>query len=154
WEGDYGRAARFYDESLVMLRRLGNKHAMAYTLHDLGYVAHKERDHVRAAACFAESLALFRELGNKLGIALCLASVAGVVEVHGHLEQAARLFGAVEALLEVIGATLPPIDRAEYEHNVAAVRARLDTATFEAAWAAGRALTIEQAIAEAISSGN
>ena len=151
--GDYGRAKTFYEESLVMQRRLGSKQGMAHSLHNLGHVAHNESDDVRAAAHFAESLALFRELGNKLGIAYCLAGVGGVVGAHRQPEQAARLFGAAEALLEAIGAGMEAIERAAYEQNVATVRAQLDTPAFEAAWATGRALTLEQAIAEAVVGG-
>ena len=149
WQGDYGRAVTFYAETLAIQRKLGHKLAMAHTLHNLGHVAHKESDDARAAACFAESLALFRELGNKLGVAFCLAGMAGVVGAHGQPEQAARLFGAAEALLVAIGDGLDPIDRVEYEHNVAAVRAQLDEGTFASAWAEGRTMSLEQAIAEA-----
>ena len=39
---------------------------------------------------------------------------------------------------------------AEYERGVAAVRAQLDAPAFAAAWADGRALRLEQAIAEAL----
>ena len=40
--------------------------------------------------------------------------------------------------------------RASYEHDVSAVRAQLDQATFAAAWAAGQAMTLDDAIAEAL----
>ena len=45
---------------------------------------------------------------------------------------------------------LPPAYRAAYERDVAATRAQLDEATITAAWAAGRAMTPEQAIAYAL----
>jgi len=40
--------------------------------------------------------------------------------------------------------------RTDYDRAVASVRAQLDEATFGAAWAEGQALTLEQAIAEAL----
>ena len=46
--------------------------------------------------------------------------------------------------------TWPPEHRNHYQRTLAAVRAVLDPAAFEAAWAAGRALTLEQAITEAL----
>jgi hypothetical protein len=60
------------------------------------------------------------------------------------------LFAAGEALFDVTSARLDPIDRIEYDRNLAAVRAELDAATFAAAWAAGRALTMEQAVTYAL----
>ena len=61
-----------------------------------------------------------------------------------------RLWGAAEATRRLIGAPLPPNERPRYERLVAAVRTQLDEETFAAAWAAGQALSLEQAIAEAL----
>jgi hypothetical protein len=46
--------------------------------------------------------------------------------------------------------SLSPADRADYDRISVATRTQLDDATFAAAWAAGQALTLEQAIAEAL----
>jgi len=69
------------------------------------------------------------------------------------LERAARLLGATEAVREAIqiGLSAAYPDRIEYDRYVAAVRAQLDEAVFAAAWAEGRALTLEQAIEYALS---
>jgi DNA-binding NarL/FixJ family response regulator len=48
---------------------------------------------------------------------------------------------------ESIHAPLPPIDRADYDRLVGTVRAQLDEAAFAAAWAEGRTMTAEQALA-------
>jgi hypothetical protein len=42
------------------------------------------------------------------------------------------------------------VSREEVNRRVAAARAHLDAATFEAGWAAGRVMTQEQAITEAL----
>jgi hypothetical protein len=55
------------------------------------------------------------------------------------------LSGAVDALREAIGATLLPDERADHIQTVDAVRSRLGEAAFSAAWAAGRAMSPDQA---------
>ncbi len=65
-------------------------------------------------------------------------------------QRAARLFGAAEALREAIATPLSPVDRSAQEQAVANVRAHLDVATFAAAWAEGRAMTLEQATSYAL----
>jgi hypothetical protein len=50
-----------------------------------------------------------------------------------------------------MGTPLPPSQRAGCEDALGAARGRLGDAAFAAAWADGRTLTIEQAVAEAIS---
>ena len=64
--------------------------------------------------------------------------------------RAARLFGAAAALRESANFPLSPVMRADYERDLAVARTQLDVTTFAAAWAAGRALTLEQAITEAL----
>ncbi len=68
----------------------------------------------------------------------------------GHWEGAARLSGAAEALREALGTPVPPVNRAEYERNVRAMRAQIDEKAFAAAWAEGRAMTLQQATAYAL----
>jgi len=67
----------------------------------------------------------------------------------GYPERAARLFGAVEAAHHASGTAMSPGDRIEYDRHVAAARAQMDAKAFAAAWAAGRALSLDQASAEA-----
>ncbi|HMA33334.1 MAG TPA: tetratricopeptide repeat protein [Chloroflexia bacterium] len=147
---DYGPAALLYRESLALNQEMGSKRGVAMALHNLGYSAHHQGDLPQAAAYFMESLQLFRDLGNKRGIAECLAGLAGLAGAAGQTDRAGRLFGAAEALLQAIGAPLQPADLAEFERNVARAREGGDAATWQAAWAAGRALSVEAAIAYAI----
>ena len=65
-------------------------------------------------------------------------------------ERAARLYGAAAALRERLGAAVVPWERPAHERDLAAVRAALGPAAFAAAWAAGAALPLEAAVAEAL----
>jgi DNA-binding CsgD family transcriptional regulator len=82
-----------------------------------------------------------------LAVASYLEGLAGVVAVQGELTWAAHLWGAAEALRETRGTPLPPVYRADYERSVAAARIHLGDKTFAAAWAQGRTMTPEQALA-------
>jgi hypothetical protein len=93
---------------------------------------------------------LQKELQNKREIAESLERFATLAVGRRQPQRATRLLGAAAALRERIGAPLPPVDRADYDRDVASAHAQLDEVTFDAAWAAGQALTLEQAIAEAL----
>jgi predicted ATPase/DNA-binding SARP family transcriptional activator len=149
-QGNYRQAAAFYEQGIVLWRELGNNEGIATSLHNLGHVALYQQDYQQAAGRFRESLAHFQELGNKRCIALCLAGLAGTASMTGQPERAVRLFGAAQALHETIGAHLEPADRAEHERNRAAAYAQLDETAVDAAYAAGRAMTLEQAIDDAL----
>ena len=149
-QGDPVLARTLQEQRLAVERELNNKPGIAESLSDLGDVVLAQGKHQEATALFAESLELRRELGHTAEIAQCLVGLARVAEVQGQSKHAALLCGAAEALLAAIGRELDPIDCIEYTQNVAAVRAQLDEAAFAAAWAAGRALSVEQAIADAL----
>jgi tetratricopeptide (TPR) repeat protein len=146
-QGDFQQAEVFYSESLALNREQGLRSRIASVLHNLAYIIARRGDYTQATAFFKESLVLSQDLDDNRGIAECLAGLAGIAGAQGRAEWAARLFGAAEARLEAISARLESVDRAEYERYVNIVRAELDNATFEAAWAEGRAMTLEQAVA-------
>jgi non-specific serine/threonine protein kinase len=98
-----------------------------------------------------ESLALNRDLGNRAGIARSLAGLAWLAAVRGQIERAVRLFGQVEALGEATGLVMTAQERPLYERVMSMARAALSGEAFTAAWAAGRAMTLEEAVADALS---
>ena len=82
---------------------------------------------------------------------MSLAGYAAVLGMIGKPEHAARLFGAVERLLEDSGIRLDQSDQKEFDHYNPVVRAQLDEAVFAQVWAEGRTITPEQAIEYALS---
>jgi len=149
-QGDYDQAVVLLDESLALFPKLGDKKNRALSLIALGSIAFEQGNYGQTSALGAQSLRLCRDLGYKWGMAAGLEGLAAVAGVQSQPERAARLFGAAMALRESIGATLPPDEHPAYERTLAATRAQLDEATFAAAWAEGRAMTLEQAIAYAL----
>ena len=80
----------------------------------------------------------------------CLEGLAWVAAGLGRHPRAARLFGAAEGQRAVLGHRSAPQETVHHDEAVAATRAALGDAGFHAAWAEGRALTLEQAIAYAL----
>src|SRR5256714_4245014 len=76
-----------------------------------------------------------------------LEGLAVVVATQGETTWAVRLWAAAAALRDSLGAPLPAVYRADYERCVAAARAQMGEQAFAAAWAEGRGMTWEQALA-------
>jgi predicted ATPase/transcriptional regulator with XRE-family HTH domain len=144
--GDYEKAGELYTEGLSLYRDMGDLDEIPSILHNLGYIAQHRGDTSQALALFQEGLAIQHQMGNRAGIAECLLGVASVFSVQGQTEKAARLFGAAEALRQSIGASLWPANRVEYDRVLAHLHASIDDATLEVAYAAGRAMSVEQAV--------
>lgn len=65
----------------------------------------------------------------------------------GRPAEAARLWGATEALREATGERRWPVFQPVYERMLAASHAELSAGEWQAAWAAGRELTATAAVA-------
>jgi predicted ATPase/DNA-binding SARP family transcriptional activator len=146
--GDYRKATRHFEEALEISREIGNRHSGYVSSYNLALIARAQGGYERAVRLYVEGLRLVVEVGDRADIAYCIEGLAELVGERDDAERAARLFGASEALLEAVGAPLyvQVQDRGSIERAVEALRSRLDETTFEAAWAEGRAMTLEQAI--------
>jgi tetratricopeptide (TPR) repeat protein len=131
-------------------QQLGNQRGTAVVLHNLGYVALAQGEWRKAVTHFEKSLDLSQDLSDKEGIAWCSAGLAGVAQAQAQWESAARLLGAADGLLTAMTLSLGPADRLEHERMVAAVRAQLEEAAFADAWAKGRRMTLDEAVAYAL----
>jgi non-specific serine/threonine protein kinase len=153
--GDDGRAAALYQESLDVFLALNTEPTwiIARTHQGQGFLALHQGDAPRAAALFASALTTFRphpEVVSRRVVAVSLAGLAGLAARAGELDTAARLGGAVEAILEPLGVRLPAADEAGYRREAAAILSRMDAQAFATARDLGRAAGLDQAIAAAL----
>jgi transposase len=152
--GDCARATALHEQCLALYRDMGDRTHVAGTLSNLGIVARLQGDGARAAELQREALAIRWDIGDRLGIIVCLSELAAVAVLQDNPLRAARLRGAAEAQRETIGVPATSAYHADHAQVLAAVRAALDADAFAAAWAAGQALTPEEAIAEALSAND
>jgi non-specific serine/threonine protein kinase len=148
--GDDGRAKRVYEECLAVCQQTGETRRICYMCNNLAYIAQHEGDHERAIDLEHQVLQIARDRKDRSNMAEALAILAGSIGALGQLPESARLLGAWEVALERMGAFHQPSDKPEYDRIVAAVRTQLDAATFQAAWAEGRTMTLEEAVAYAL----
>jgi tetratricopeptide (TPR) repeat protein len=148
--GEPEQAARLSAEGLALHRELGNATGVAINLMDVGAIAHRAGDMAAAAQAYAESLAIWRDLSESWWSASSLAGVADLARVLGSHEEAARLLGAADGLLEVSGGAAAPHQRVRDEATATAVRLALGDDVYAREHAAGRQLTTDAAIEEAL----
>ena len=146
-QGDGVTARTRVEESLALYREMEHREGMAEALSMLGRVEATRDDHAFARTLYEESLTMAKEIGDKELIASGLEGLASAVAAQDEPTWAARLWGRAEVIREVIGAPLPPIERADYDHAVAAVREHLGEEAFASTWAEGRTMTVEQVLA-------
>jgi len=150
-QGGMERAETAFAEALAVARQVGDRDLAATNLANLSSAALRQNEVARAEALGREALALYWKLGDPRRCAVGLEGLASAAGMAGQGERAARLLGAAATMRAALGAPQPPQERADTEEAVAATRATLGETAWAAAFAAGQALTLEQAIAEALS---
>ena len=108
-EGDFDRAGQLHEEALELVRRQGEKWGMGFALFDLALLRVVQQRHAQARTLCAEGIALYEEFGDRRGVAWCLGILSGAEAADGHALRAARLRGAMEGLLESVGAPVQSI---------------------------------------------
>ena len=103
-----------------------------------------------AAATLRESLGISVSLRDANCGLRCLEVLGRALLAVGSAAQAARLFGTAATLRETFGVAVPVDERPGYDASLQALRRALGTAAYAAAFAAGRAMTFEQAAAQAL----
>jgi predicted ATPase/DNA-binding XRE family transcriptional regulator len=147
--GEPERAQAAAAEGLELLKAQGDEGGQARCLLVLSEVACRRRDAADGRRYAEEALELFQQLEDPAGIAVSLFLLAGVASLGGQFARAGRLFGFANSM----------VGRSEtynglMQHGVDALLSTVQEALGEEAWAAaiaaGRALSLEEAVAEAL----
>jgi predicted ATPase/DNA-binding CsgD family transcriptional regulator len=150
YEANYAEARSLFQQSLAICTELEQEWGIAYALASLGTTELRDGDTAAAVPRLKESLVLGSKVGDKHIIAQCLEGLACAAAEEGKAQGAATLWSAAEALREATGAPLSPPDREYNERAMAATRTRVDPQTWDAAWAEGRAMPLEEVVALAL----
>jgi non-specific serine/threonine protein kinase len=142
---DDARAAVYFEESLALKRALEDRWGIALALQNLGHLVTRQGDHARGVAYLRESLRISHAFGLRHLEVATLDALAQALVAGGQADLGARLGGAAEALREALGMALPVELRDGHERLLA----RREEA-FAAAWAVGRALPLDEAVALAL----
>lgn len=114
YSGDLERAEERLDECLSWSRAGGYKEGIAWSLNLLGAVLRERNESWRAETILQDSLRLHWELGDRW-------RSCSVLEALGGLRRDPRLIGAAAILRARLGTPVPPVERAQYDADVAAV---------------------------------
>ena len=145
YENEWARS--LYEESVSILKEPGDINFSAYSIRRLAHLSWRAGDYQTAMELCRQSLNLNQEVGDPRGVMSCMAGFAAIAVSQGKLERGAKLMAAIEAQLSAMGIRLLHIDGAEYERNLALLRAKLDEKMLHKFWAKGTTMSLDDAIA-------
>ncbi len=138
------------EEAIARYKAQHNHSASDAALGALGRALEKLGDLAGARGRHQEALRLRIEAGERRGVAVSLGSLARLDQREGRSQRAAQLLSASQAIREAIGSPISPSSRDEYALLVAAIKTSLGDEAFGPAWAAGHALSQDEAVALAL----
>jgi predicted ATPase/class 3 adenylate cyclase len=143
--GDPERALTPLEEGLAFFREAGEQFHIGDALTGLAQARTLLGHHQHGRLAYLEAVRIFMAAHNLPGIGTVLSGMGGLESSAGRYVDALRLLGAADALRDRTGATAPLMPVVVAGAQDAAVRALGEEAA-EAALAAGRMLTLEEAV--------
>ena len=147
YEGNYAEARALCEEGLSMIKNAGMKGQQIWLRSILGYIALGEGKWEEARTSLVNDLHRFNSAGRISGMLYSLEGFARLAARQGQLERATRLFAFAATTREAKNIPLVPVDQALVDRDLVSVKTQLDDTTFEALWAEGSTMTLEQAVA-------
>ncbi len=144
--GDIAAARAAYDEGVTLGLEDGYNQPIAHLSTMRGRLALAEGDAGEALGWFAVALPALKQMKNHWSSIILVEDLARIAAERGEAARAARLLGAVANLREEAGAAPLPFEREAMDRVAASVRGILGPAAYVAAFQAGQALSLTEAL--------
>jgi predicted ATPase len=146
--GDYESAKDFSLQGIELCREKEDPWALALAIANHGLALLGLGQTEEALGHFCEALRLQESVQDTIGVATMLSVIAAPAAERGETERAIRLLATAEHMFEDMEAELTGFEARLHERTVA--RARAECPHFDAEWSRGRAMSKEEAVAEAL----
>ncbi len=148
--GESDRGKRLMQDVLEQARATGDKHVVVHALESLAIDAALEGRVEDAASQLAEAWKLNCDLGDRLREAVIVFRFARVLALAGRAKAAAQLLATGEMLQEKMGSAPMAWLKRGNDDALTRIREALDETALADAWARGRMLTADAAVALAL----
>jgi predicted ATPase/class 3 adenylate cyclase len=144
--GNLAEAYARYEESAALFQHMRDRSFYNSSRSETGHVLRLQGRYPEALTVYSETIRVWQELGQSAAVAHELECFAFIAGTSGQNGRAARLFGAAEALRELIGTTMTPMERQEYDQALSQLREQMSEVQLQDTWTKGRAMGMDEAI--------
>jgi predicted ATPase/class 3 adenylate cyclase len=149
--GRLAEAERSFVETRAQYRAMGDRRFERVLTSELAHVLRRDGRLDEAETEYRETIRGWQHSGNAGAVANQLECFGLIAEARGQGARSARLLAAAQALREAAQAPMTDFEQGEYEAALGRLRAEVDEEVLAAAWAEGRLMTVEEAVAFALS---
>jgi predicted ATPase/DNA-binding SARP family transcriptional activator len=149
-QGNIAAAQPLADEALAIHRLLKHQLGIGLGLILQGDIARAEGAYPEALVCYHQCLELWKERENTITVGYVLDYIGRTLFHMDDPARVATLFSAAAAMREYAGVKLTAYEKASCDQAYQNCRVALGDEAFDAAWALGRTLRAEEAVALAL----
>ena len=144
--GDLNTARAKFMESADLAKKMGNKRQMYSCYSELAHVLRENGELEEPLVLYLELLPKWRDIGHRAAVAHELECIAYILSKKDSPQRAVAILGAADSLRKMIGTNPTPLEQAEYERELSALREKMDASIIARAWEEGQRLSMEEAI--------
>jgi predicted ATPase/class 3 adenylate cyclase len=146
---DFETARRLLGEALALAEQGDDLLVIVTGHHTVGQVARLQGRYADAAGHYRTAIRMAQRLGDTVALTEPLQGLAAVLIATGDAERGVRLLGAHAAIREQAGGGPPP-EWLRLGDPFSEAKAQLGEERYDSAWEAGRAFSVDQAVADAL----
>lgn len=146
FQGRFEVAQRHFEEGLRIFKHIGHKGMIAAMTSEIAHTQRALGNFAEAKKTYRETIKVFQDYGNRPSVAHQLECFAMIAIVEEEPQRAAELFGAAEAIRDATGHKPTDEEQAEEAQFITRLHTMLPEAEFNALWAEGKSMTMEQSI--------
>jgi tetratricopeptide (TPR) repeat protein len=144
--GRFDLAQRYFEAGQRVFKQIGHKGMTAMSASEIAHTQRAMGNYAETRKTYQETIKVLQDHGHRPAVAHQLECFAMIAVVEEEPKRAAKLFGAAEAIREVTGHKRTDEEEAEEAQFISRLHAMLSETEFNALWAEGKSMTMEQAV--------
>jgi len=142
----FDKAREKLNIAMQTMQEIGSKRNVIMIKSDLAHILRYEENYPQAIPAYQETILEWKRIGHRAAVAHQLECLAFIAKALEQVEKAIMLLGAAEALRQRIEIDMNPLEREEYEKEIADLKLNMDESEFASLWVEGRSMTMIEAI--------
>jgi len=150
---DFDRARRHLQESARLYEEIGASFNVILEKSNLAHLERRLGNHEQALEYYRQTIVVFKDIGQLGAVSHQLECFGFIAQAQGDYDRALTLFGAANALREKYRTPMTPDEQRYFDEKLTGLRAKLTQDAFDALWAQGRAMALDEAVEYAVGEG-
>ena len=148
--GETDRIIEIGERAAALSKERGESWCRGYQLDYLARACWLRGDHEKAQALAREAVVCKHAVDDCHGLTMALETLASMAAERGTHERAAILLGLAQRVCDLNSITLVELHRQQHERSVSTITRGIGQKAFDAAFARGRAMTIDEGVTFAV----